>query len=129
MWILPFYLLFTVIYIVVIISGIHNGIYSKVRKKTKSKTAVMITEFAAALLPVSGLIGFRMERLVDRFASVSVKNMADMVVILILLFLPALMHIYFVQYYYCKKYGITCDENGDTSSPALERAAKKTKTR
>lgn len=127
MWILLYYLLFSVIYVAVVIFGIHKGNYGKIKKKMKSKTAVMIEAFSAALLPVSGLIGGAIERLIRKYASVNVKNVVDIIVVVLIIFLPAFMHIYFVQYYYCKKYGITCDENGDTTSPELERATKKHK--
>ena len=45
---------------------------------------------------------------------------------ILVIFLPILAHINFVQYFYCKKYKIYCDESGDTTSPDLEYH-KKTK--
>lgn len=58
------------------------------------------------------------------------STLGDDIAYKLIIFLPAVAHINFVQYFYCKKYAIDCDEAGNKTSPALERrpkAAKKIK--
>lgn len=51
------------------------------------------------------------------------------IITILVIFIPALAHINFVMYYYCKKYGINCDEHGNTTSPKLERGPSKSEIR
>ncbi len=127
--ILPFYLLFTVIYIAAIILGVHKGIYGKIREKGRSRTFLMISAYAGAILPGMGSVGMNMSRLMRAHASERAQTIAVTIGIVLLIFLPAIAHINFVQYYYCKKYGITCDEDGNETSPKLERKPKVPKRR
>lgn len=47
----------------------------------------------------------------------AVQDFVGTSALITLIFLPIPAHINFVQYFYCKKYRITCDEYGDTTSP------------
>ncbi len=129
LWVLLFYLLFTVVYIAGIILGVHKGIYGKIKEKSQTKTALAITAFFASVLPGAGVSGIHTGKLLRAHASVSVQNTVVTIGFVLLIFLPALAHINFVQYYYCRRYGITCDEDGDTTSPKLECKPSKSKTR
>lgn len=123
-----FYLLFTIIYVAIIILGVHKGIYGHIREKSRTKTAIAISVFFASVLPGAGVSGMHTSRLLRAHASVSVQNTVATISVVLSIFLPALAHINFIQYYYCKKYGIVCDEYGNNTSPKLERKPKKEKT-
>ena len=70
-----------------------------------------------------------MSRLMRAHASERAQTIVVTIGIVLLIFLPAIAHINFVQYYYCKKYGITCDEDGNETSPKLEHKPKAPKRR
>lgn len=127
LWILFFYLLFSVIYIGLIVIGIHKGVYKKIHKKSHTPKAIAIDAFLASILPIAGVSGMLTSKLLRAYASVSVQNIVATISFVLIIFLPALAHINFVQFYYCKKYGIDCDEDGNTTSPALERKPKENK--
>ncbi len=129
LWILLFYLLFTVIYIAGIALGVHKGIYGKIREMGRTKTAIAISAFFASVLPGAGVSGMHTAKLLRAHASISIQNIAMTICFILLIFAPALANINFVQYYYCKKHGIACDEYGNTTSPELERKPKKKKQR
>jgi hypothetical protein len=76
--------------------------------------------FFAAILPSSGLIGMYVSRILRTYASVAVQDIVGNSALISIIFLPILAHINFVQYFYCKKYNITRDEYGHTTSPNLE---------
>lgn len=127
LWILLFYLIFSFIYVFVIILCVHKGVFALIKEKSKTRTAIMISAFVGALLPSSGVIGMYLSRLFRSYASVSMQQSVFTILAVLMIFLPALAHIGFVQYCYCKRYGILWDENGDDTSSELERKAKKTK--
>lgn len=128
LWILFFYLLFTVLYIAIIIFGVHKGIYGKIKEKSQSsKKWRMIMRLSAVFLPVSGVCGMYTERLLRANASVNVRVTVGTIGFILLIFVPGLANINFVQYYYCKKHKITCDEDGEETSPNLEKPLKKPK--
>lgn len=83
--------------------------------------------FFAAVLTGAGISGMYTSKLLRVYACISVKNIVATISFVLLIFLPALAHINFVQFYYCKKYGIDCDEHGNTMSPELEWKPKKVK--
>lgn len=120
-WILLTYLLFSFLYVVLIVIGVHKGVYKKIREKTHAPKALAIDAFLAAILPLVCLAGMYTGKILRANASASAQDMAAAVSFVLLIFTPALAHVNFVQYYYCKKYGILCDENGDTASLMLER--------
>ena len=122
LWLLFFYLLFSFIYVFVIILCVQKGVFALIKKKSKTKTALKISAFFGSLIPVSGVLGIYASRLMRAHTSISTQHSVITISTCLLVFLPALAHINFVQYYYCKKYGITCDEDGNETSPELERA-------
>lgn len=124
LWILLTYLLISLLYIGLIVIGVHKGAYKKIRKKSNAPIVLAVDAFLAAILPLAGLFGIFSSGYLRAQASAGAQDIAAAVCFVLLIFIPALAHINFVQYFYCKKYGITCDENGDTTSPKLERGYK-----
>lgn len=129
LWILIFYLVFSLVYIVLIILGVHKGIFARIREKNRTKTALIISSFFGALIPCSGVLGIYSSRLLRSHASISMQYTIITIIAVLVIFIPALAHINFVQYFYCKKYSILCDEYGNTTSPKLERYYKKKRTK
>lgn len=127
-WILLTYLLISVFYIALLVVGVHKGVYKKVRQKSNAPIVLAVDAFLAAFLPLAGLFGIFTSRYLRTNASAGVQDIAAATCFVLLIFIPALAQVNFVQYYYCKKYGITCDENGDTTSPKLEKGYKETKS-
>lgn len=126
-WSLLFYLLFSAIYVALIVFGVHKGVYKKIREKSHSPRALLIDGILASIIPITGVLGMIISRSLRVHGSIELQNTMLAIGFVFLLFAPALAHINFVQFYYCKKYGINCDENGDTTSPMLERKPKNTK--
>ena len=85
----------------------------------------MVSAFLGAAIPGTGLFGIYISRMIRYHMEISVQYAVMTALAMVLIFIPALAHINFVQYYYCKKYGITCDENGNETSPNLEEKAQK----
>lgn len=124
LWVLLFYLIFSVLYICLIVLGVHKGIFKKIKEKSQTPKALAISAFFAAILPGAGAIGMHAHRILRAHASVAVQDIVESFAFISIIFLPALAHINFVQYFYCKKYKIFCDENGNTTSPNLEYRKK-----
>lgn len=124
LWILFFYLLFSVLYVMLIILGVHKGVYKKIRKKTHTPRALALDAVLASLIPVSGVLGMMTSKWLRAHTNDRTQDLVAALGFVFLIFIPALAHINFVQYYYCKKYKILCDENGDTTSPDLEPRIK-----
>ena len=129
LWILFFYLLFSAFYIGLIVLGVRKGIFKKIKGKSQNPKALAISAFFSAILPSAGVMGMYTSRMLRAHASDAVQNIVGTVALVLLIFAPILAHINFVQYYYCKKYEILCDEYGDTTSPNLERKTKEKKTK
>ena len=127
--ILVCYLIFSLIYIAFIILGVHKGIFARIREKNRTKTALIISSFFGAFIPCSGALGIYSSRWLRSHASISTQDTVMAINAVLLVLIPALAHINFVQYFYCKKYSILCDEYGDTTSPKLERHYKKKRTK
>lgn len=120
LWLLFFYLLFSFLYIGLVAFGVHKGVFKKIKEKSQTPKALAISAFCAAILPSAGSLGMYISRVSRNHANESVQNVLITVVLVLIMFLPILAHINFVQYFYCKKYEIFCDEYGDTKSPNLE---------
>lgn len=120
LWILLFYLLFSILYIALCVLGVHKGIFKKIKEKSQTPKFLAISAFFAAILPGSGVMGMYTSRILRAHASVAVQDIVGNFALILIIFLPILAHINFVQYFYCKKYKIYCDESGDTTSPDLE---------
>lgn len=129
LWILGFYLLFSLIYVIAIILCVHKGVFAWLREKGKTKTARILSSIFGGLIPVFAVLGMYSSRLMRAHASISTQYTVMTIITILVIFIPALAHINFVQYYYCKKYGINCDEHGNTTSPKLERGPSKSEIR
>lgn len=128
LWILLIYLLFSILYIGLVILGVHKGIFKKIKEKSQTPKFLAISAFFAAILPVAGAMGMYTSRIIRAHASVAIQDIVGHFALVLVIFLPILAHINFVQYFYCKKYKISCDEYGNTTSPNLEYQ-KKQKTK
>ena len=129
LWILLFYLLFSILYIGLVILGVHKGIFKKIKEKTQTPKFLAISAFFAAILPSTGIMGIYASRILRAYASVAVQDIVGRSALILVIFLPILAHINFVQYFYCKKYEILCDENGNTTSPNLEYQMSKRRSK
>ena len=118
--ILLIYLLFSILYIGLVILGVHKGIFKKIKEKSQTPKFLAISAFFAAILPGAGVMGMYTSRVLRAYASVAVQDIVGRSALILVIFLPILAHINFVQYFYCKKYKISCDEYGNTTSPNLE---------
>lgn len=127
LWILFLYLLFSVFYIVLVVLGVHKGIFKKIKENSQTSKALAISAFFSAILPSAGVMGMYTSKMLRAHASDAVQDILGTVALVLVIFAPILAHINFVQYYYCKKYEILCDEYGDTTSPYLERKIKEKK--
>ena len=119
LWLLPLYVLFSVSYIALIVLGVHKGVFKKIRKKWQSPVVLAIDALFASLVPLASVAGMVTSRVLRSHTSVSTQNLVMTISLVLLIFIPALGHINFVQYFYCKKYKITCDEDGNTTSPGI----------
>ena len=127
LWILLFYLLSSILYIGLVVLGVHKGIFKKIKEKSQTPKALAISAFFAWILPCTGIMGMYTSRMLRVHASVAVQDFVGDFAFTIIIFLPILVHINFVQYFYCKKYKISCDEYGNTTSPNLEYRKKNAK--
>ena len=124
LWILLFYLLFSILYIDLVILGVHKGIFKKIKEKSQTPKALAVSAFFSAILPSAGIMGMYTSKVLRAYASDAVQDIVGTTALVLVIFLPILAHINFVQYFYCKKYKISCDEYGNTTSPNLEYQKK-----
>lgn len=129
LWILFLYLLFSAFYIGLVVLGVHKGIFKKIKENSQTPKALAISAFFSAILPSAGVMGMYTSKMLRAHASDAVQDILGTVALVLVIFAPILAHINFVQYYYCKKYKILCDEYGDTTSPYLERKIKEKKVK
>lgn len=125
LWILFFYVLFSTFYIGLVILGVHKGIFKRIKEKSQIPKALAISAFFSAILPSAGVMGMHASRILREHASDTLQDIVGTTALVLVIFLPILAHINFVQYFYCKKYKILCDENGNTTSPNLENQKSK----
>ena len=118
--VIAFYIIFSLLYIFLIVLCVQKDLFSVIRKKTQTRTFIIISASFGGLIPGAGASGMYISRILRYNAEIEVSDTVMVVLLLVVIFTPILAHINFVQYYYCKKYGITCDEHGDETSPALE---------
>ena len=124
LWVLLFYFIFNVIYISIIIFRIHKGMYAEKKVKHFGPVAHAIMGFLAVIFSILGRFSRSTKNLLLAHVSVRAINIFVMSSFALFTFAPVLMHTDFLRYYYCKKYGITCDEKGNSTSPKLERQPK-----
>ena len=122
-------MLFSAFYIGLVVLGVHKSIFKKIKEKSQTPKALAISAFFSAILPSAGVMGMYTSKMLRAHASDAVQDILGTVALVLVIFAPILAHINFVQYYYCKKYEILCDEYGDTTSPYLERKIKKKKVK
>ena len=127
LWMLLLYLLVTLVYIFIIVFCVHKGVFALIREKHKTKTALKVSACLGAMLPASGVIGMCTSQFIRSYGRINTQLWVMTLLTSLLFFLPAVAHINFVQYFYCKKYAIDCDEAGNKTSPALERRPKAVK--
>lgn len=114
------YLIFSVSYVGLIVLGVHKGSFRKVRKFGSSAKVLAVDALLASSIPLLVVCGMFNSKRILAEASVSAQNTHIIICWMLLILLLALCHINFVQYYYCKKYGIDCDEYGNKTSHKLE---------
>lgn len=120
LWILLLYLIFSILYIGLVILGVHKGVFKKIKEKSQTPKALAISAFFSAILPSTGIMGMYTSKILRAHASDAVQDIIGTTALVLVIFLPILAHINFVQCFYCKKYKISCDEYGNTTSPNLE---------
>lgn len=113
-----FYIGVTLLYTIIIIFGIHTGMYSKFKKR-RSGAFSFVTRMLSIILPSAGVFGMYTSRLLRDRGDLTVQSGVASLCFMLLIFLPGLANINFVQYFYCKKYKITCDESGNSISSQL----------
>ncbi len=118
------YILFVALYLGLTVIGVHVGIYGRVRRFNNMPAVIAVNTVLSSLIPVSGAIGMWHGRELRQVLTVNEQVNALFVYGAVLAFILSLGHVNFVQYYYCIKYSILCDENGDTTSPKLIPAKK-----
>lgn len=124
LWILFFYLFFSALYIGLIVFGVHKGIFKRLKEKSQTPKALTFSAFFAAILPITGVLGMYTSKTLRHYASIGVQNFVGTIACVLIIFIPIFAHINFVQYFYCKKYEILCDEYGNATSPWLEPHTK-----
>lgn len=112
LWMIPAYLLVSAIYVLSIIVRVHNGKYSKIHIK-KSAVSVLLTILSMVFL------GALVSRVLQNESGLRIQHIMMTINSIFLIFVPSLSYVNFVKYYYCKKYGFLCDENGDRESRLL----------
>ncbi len=118
------YILFSLLYVATTVIGVHAGAYGRVRRFNNMPAVIAVNAVLSSLIPVSGAIGM-LDAKISRFTLTTVEQSHQIFLLgVVLFFICALGHVNFVQYYYCIKYSILCDENGDTTSPKLIPAKK-----
>lgn len=125
--ILLFYLFFSAFYIGLVVLGVHKGIFKRIKEKSQTPKALAISAFFSAILPSAGIMGMYTSKILRAHASDAVQDIVGTSALVLVIFIPILAHINFVQYFYCKKYKISCDEYGNTTSSNL--VYKKSKRR
>ena len=124
LWILLFYLLCSILYIGLVVLGVHKAIFKRIKEKSQTPKALAISAIFSAILPITGVMGMYTSRILRAHASDAVQDIVGTLALVLVIFLPILAHINFVQYFYCKKYKFSCDEYGNTTSPGLELPPK-----
>lgn len=114
LWIIPIYIVISLLYVMSIVLGVHRGINVVARMKNKT-----IPALTTSISIASGL-GLIVSRFLRETVGIKIQHIVMIIGSITLIFVPLLAHINFVQYFYCKKYNIKCDENGDTTSPDLQ---------
>ena len=103
---------------------IKKGVFGKAIKSQKLKIASAVS---AALLPASGMIGRSIAKTMRSAFDFNNETWGYIVFFIFefaMLISSLGVALSFMKYHYCRKFAITCDENGDTTSPGLEPPPK-----
>lgn len=128
-WVLSAVIAFIVLYICIIVCMVHNDGFKSIQKVKTNRKFQKVSMIAGVFLPASGLIGYFLSKSMNRIDTITSTIKIDVVCILTSFVLVAISlgFINFVQYFYCVKYGINCDERGQNHSPCLEYTPKRKK--
>ena len=124
------YVMFIILHVVLMLCHSKFDKYQHTNQSLETKRTSL---FIGSLIPISGTIGMIVARII--FGAFDFKNQVAVYVVFVAFTIVSLLfslgYVNFVKYYYCKKYRIICDENGDTMSSNLEpkKKDKKKKTR
>lgn len=105
-----------------------SGKYSQVDQRFDKTKGL---RFCGFLIPVSGVLGIAIAEVIFGIFQVSQQLVAyvSSSICIIISMLFSIGNVNFIKYYYCKKYNILCDENGNTTSPKLEPQAREKRPR
>ena len=122
------YTIFLLLSISWMIKRSKSDVYKKYAQAGNIKRPMDIV--VASIIPVSGTIGFVIGRIITRGLNIE-KNinayLAFAIFVVVSMYF-SLGHVNLLKYYYCIKYKITCDQQGNATSQFLF-PDKKTKTR
>lgn len=121
------YVLFVISYCIIMLIFIKKGIFNKEKNKKVSRASII----CCSLTPVAGMIGYSLAARLNSVFEIS-NEMAGLIAFWgceFVVCLSSLGLMNFMKYYYCRKYSITCTEDGDTTSPHLEPPKKVKKAR
>lgn len=119
-WWLLLWMICVFAYFYIIVLGVRKGFFGQMKQKAQNKTWNKILRLAATLMTSMGILGMLVAKSMQRIVSENIQRYVLIVLLFLLILLVSLGFINFVQYYYCKKYSIQCDEYGNTSSTLLE---------
>lgn len=123
------YTTFLLLSIVWMIKRSKSDVYKKYAQMKKNKRPIEIA--AVSIIPVSGIIGLVIGRIITRGLDIGKNTIAYVafVIFIVVSMCFSLGHVNLLKYYYCKKHKIYCDEYGNTTSPDLEyhKKAKRNK--
>ena len=126
-WVLAGLISFLILYTAVIVYGVHKDCFGKVKKIYRGKRFRLFSSIAGSLMLVCVVLGWLTSKFIGETASEELKSKLLIWCLILLIFLTALGFINIIQYYYCIRYDIHCDENGVNASPQLEPPTKEMK--
>lgn len=129
LWLLSAVVAFILLYICIIVCMVHSNSFKSINNVKANRKFQKVSMIAGMLLPASGSIGYfvsKSRNSIDTITS-TIKIDAACILTSFVLVAISLGFINFVQYFYCVKYGINCDERGKNHSPCLEYTPKKKK--
>lgn len=112
------YLLFTILYFVYTVCYSRSGVFQSPNNVTPKNNLI----FLGMLIPFSGIIGMIIARIIFKtfYFDNQVAVYICYTIFLLVSFLFLLGCSNYIKYYYCIKYEVLCDKNGNENSPELE---------
>ena len=119
------YLLFTTMLFVYNICYSRSNVFQTHDSRPHKKNLI----FLGVLIPFSGTIGMIIAKVIFKTFNFNNQVATDIcyTILVLVSFLFALGYSNYLKYYYCIKYKISCDSNGDKDSPELEHEKKQKK--